>query len=123
MKAHYAVYFQRRPVEGYDSIERVFDEVRRCLPRRAVYFFSDHSLRGGVDPGFGVPVTWNVPLLDGYQHRFVSKHADITRPLTAKLPSARSFLRGENLDLALISGYTNVFEMQIRLAAKGDHQW
>lgn len=83
-----------------------------------VYFFSDQSVRGGVDPGFGVPVAWDVPLLDGYQYRFVTKQADIARPLSVRLPSANAFLRGERLDAVMFGGYTNAFEIQIRALAK-----
>src|ERR1700756_3046963 len=31
-----------------------------------VFFSSDISVREYVDPGFGVPVKWDVPLLEGY---------------------------------------------------------
>ena len=36
------------------------------------YFGSDHSVRGYRDPGFGVEFKWDVPLLDGYPHLFLS---------------------------------------------------
>jgi len=36
-----------------------------------VFFSSDHSVRGYVDRGFGVPVQWDTPLLDGYSHEFL----------------------------------------------------
>jgi glycosyltransferase involved in cell wall biosynthesis len=36
-----------------------------------VYFFSDHSVRGYVDEGFGVKVEWDVPLLEGYRSSFL----------------------------------------------------
>lgn len=36
---------------------------------RAV-FFSDHSVTGGHDKGFGQAVKWDVPILEGYEYRF-----------------------------------------------------
>ena len=36
-----------------------------------VYFCSDHSVRGEIDPQFGVPVAWDVPLLSGYDYKFL----------------------------------------------------
>jgi glycosyltransferase involved in cell wall biosynthesis len=36
-----------------------------------VFFSSDHSVRGSVDRGFGVPVQWDIPLLDGYNFEFL----------------------------------------------------
>lgn len=34
-------------------------------------FLSDHSVRGGNDPGFGQAVKWDVPMLEGYKYRFI----------------------------------------------------
>lgn len=41
-----------------------------------VLFLRDTGSRLGVDPGFGVPVTWNIDLLSGYEHSFLhgSRH-------------------------------------------------
>jgi len=33
-----------------------------------VHYFSDMSIRGGIDPGFGVPVAWDQPLLRDTTH-------------------------------------------------------
>lgn len=35
-----------------------------------VFFASDFSVRGYVDPGFSQHMRWTVPLLDGYEHQF-----------------------------------------------------
>lgn len=39
-----------------------------------VFYFSNSSIRGEFDPGFGENVTWNIDLLSGYDHEFVGKH-------------------------------------------------
>jgi glycosyltransferase involved in cell wall biosynthesis len=36
-----------------------------------VFFGSGSSVRGYLDKGFGVPVQWDIPLLDGYKHEFL----------------------------------------------------
>jgi len=36
-----------------------------------VFFASDFSVRGYIDPGFSQQVRWTVPLLDGYEHEFL----------------------------------------------------
>ena len=36
-----------------------------------VLFLRDSGSRFGVDPGFGVPVTWNIDLRSGYEHSFL----------------------------------------------------
>lgn len=83
-----------------------------------VYFFSDHSIRGGVDPEFGVKVAWDVPLVEGYTHRFVTRDADLARPSSVSLPAADRFLRAEQLDVVLVHGYMHRFERQVIRAAR-----
>jgi glycosyltransferase involved in cell wall biosynthesis len=38
-----------------------------------VFFASDHSLRPFLDPGFGVEISWDVPLLEGYRSHFLPR--------------------------------------------------
>jgi len=40
-----------------------------------VLFLSDHGLKPALDPGFGVPVAWDIDLLSGYQHEFLAGSA------------------------------------------------
>jgi glycosyltransferase involved in cell wall biosynthesis len=36
-----------------------------------VLFFSDETVKGGLDHQFGVKFTWDIPLLDGYEYSFI----------------------------------------------------
>jgi glycosyltransferase involved in cell wall biosynthesis len=83
-----------------------------------VHFFSDHSVRGGVDTGFGVNVAWDVPLLDGYRHEFVSRQVDLTRPRSVGLTGARQRITHRRFDVVMIHGYTHRFEVQVVRAAR-----
>ena len=83
-----------------------------------VHFFSDLSVRGAPDPGFKVPVAWDVPLLDGYDHVFISRTADVSKPLSVALPDARATLRDGGFDWVMVHGYTNRFEIQVVRAAR-----
>lgn len=49
-----------------------------------VYYGSDFSIQGEVDPGFGVPVKWDRPLLDGYRSIFLT-HGGRVRSRLAQL--------------------------------------
>ncbi|MDY3551861.1 glycosyltransferase family 4 protein [Gemmata sp. JC717] len=48
-----------------------------------VFYLWDFGVSGRVDPTFGVRVTWDVPLLDGYEHEFV--------PNRSRRPGTNSF--------------------------------
>jgi len=78
-----------------------------------VYYFSDLSIRGGVDPGFGVPVAWDVPLLEGYEHDFITRDAALTKPHTIRIPHPRQLLKQGDFDWVFIQGYTHGFERQV----------
>jgi glycosyltransferase involved in cell wall biosynthesis len=89
-----------------------------------VFFGSDFSLRPYQDEGFGVDVKWDVPLLDGYRHKFLPVIRDdgtqtVTTPLNYGIFSA---LRGDaaepGFDLLWVHGYAMVNAMHGMLAAK-----
>lgn len=83
-----------------------------------VHFFSDHSVRGGEDAGFQVPIAWDVPLLEGYDHSFLSRNADLSRPLSVSLADARAVLRNGQFDWVMVLGYNSRFEIQVVRAAR-----
>ncbi len=39
------------------------------------WYCSDHSIKGRLDSGFGVNVKWDIPLLQGYGHRFFKNYS------------------------------------------------
>ena len=89
-----------------------------------VFFGSDFSLGSYQDEGFGVSVKWDVPLLDGYHHRFLPVLRDngtqtVTTPLNYGILSA---LRGNRtdpkFDILWVHGYAMVNAIHGMLAAK-----
>src|SRR6266704_275309 len=83
-----------------------------------VHYFSDMSIRGGIDPGFGVPVAWDQPLLEGYEHVFLSRNADLNRPLQVTVPHYEAYLRERHFDAAFVNGYRHSFELQLRRCSR-----
>ena len=89
-----------------------------------VFFGSDFSLRSYQDEGFGVDVKWDVPLLDGYRHKFLPAIRDngtqtVTTPLNYGIFNE---LRGRNgepgFDLLWTHGYNMINALHGMLAAK-----
>jgi len=81
-----------------------------------VHYFSDASVRGEVDPGFGVPVVWDVPLLEGYDSVFLRRNADLSKPWSMRLP--RRLFEQSRFDWVLINAYSRAFEAQIAAIAR-----
>jgi glycosyltransferase involved in cell wall biosynthesis len=78
-----------------------------------VHFFSDHSVRGGVDPGFKVNVSWDVPILEGYEHKFLRRDGDRLTPRMIRMDDPERVLREGKFDVVMFHGYTNGFERQL----------
>lgn len=83
-----------------------------------VHFFSDHSIRGDIDPGFGVPVKWDTPILEGYESTFLQRDANTEKPFSVKMKDPVALLKREKFDWILIAGYMYTFERQLLRAAR-----
>ncbi len=87
-----------------------------------VWYANDFSLRPTVDREFGIPVKWDVPLLEGYPSSFMKNVA--RKPGTAhgfwcvNCPEIAGIIRDEPLDAILIAGYSRYFEWQVLRAAR-----
>jgi glycosyltransferase involved in cell wall biosynthesis len=85
------------------------------------FFASDHSVRGGVDRGFGVAVKWDVPLLEGYESTFLPNRPLPLRPrrfFSYRSPSLGGAIRRGGFDALLVSGYDVAFYWQAIVAAR-----
>jgi glycosyltransferase involved in cell wall biosynthesis len=69
-----------------------------------VLFRRDTGSREGVDPGFGVPVAWDIDLLSGYQHSFLAGSGQRAGRSGAVGRLVR-WLRSH--DVVVISGYSD----------------
>jgi glycosyltransferase involved in cell wall biosynthesis len=88
-----------------------------------VLFGSDFSVRGYKDQGFGVEVTWDVPLLDGYRSHFLPRLRD-TGTVSALSPISRGILRrlrnpdgSTAFDALWVHGYASANALHAILAA------
>jgi glycosyltransferase involved in cell wall biosynthesis len=60
-------YFLSHPVQYFSPMLRKL----ALSSDLDVYYFSDASITGKADKGFGQPVQWDTPLLDGYRYSFL----------------------------------------------------
>lgn len=78
-----------------------------------VLFLGDDTIRPVVDPGFGLPVAWDVDLLSGYQHAFLSTESSPVDPLRR----AWGILRWLSAhDVIVVNGYNSPW-MLLAMAA------
>lgn len=87
------------------------------------FFGSNFSVANFIDPGFGREISWDVPLLDGYEHEFLPERGKPMRP--GEDPSFwRPFNRGlrarlaGQFDVLWIHGYNHASHWQAIAIAK-----
>jgi len=84
-------------------------------------YCSDFSLRGGLDPGFARPVTWDVDLLQGYPYVFVGRDNDRGAPSgfwSLTCPRIWSAIRRGQYDAVWLHGYNYAATVLAFAAAK-----
>lgn len=108
--------FVTHPIQYFAPLWRRLAAARNL--NLVVHFFSDHSVAGRLDSGFGVDVAWDTPLLSGYEHRFLSRNADLSKPRSVAIRRPTRLLAEGGFDAVLIHGYTYKFERQVVTAAR-----
>ena len=81
-----------------------------------VYYGSDLSVQGYKDPGFGIDVKWDVPLMTGYDYTFLStSHGKV--PLSGMFSLHASGLKKHlgqfQPDCALVTAYLPAFWLEV----------
>jgi len=77
---------------------------RRARVELDVLFLTDDGLRPVVDPGFGVPVAWDIDLLSGYEHQFLTTRDRRPQALSRVARLARWV---SDHDAVVIHGYSH----------------
>ncbi len=85
-----------------------------------VYFSSDITVRGHRDPGFGLDIKWDIPLVSGYQHEFLPRWRDsgtlsFFRPVNWGIHKR---LRDGQFDAVWVHGYSTSTALQAIFAAR-----
>lgn len=111
-------YFVSHPIQ-YQAplLRRIAQEKDLALK---VFFSSNISVRGYLDPGFGVAVKWDVPLLEGYRHEFlpVLRDAEQLGPCKPLNYGIGRILRRQGFDAVWVHGYSTATNLQAMVAAK-----
>lgn len=108
--------FVTHPIQYYSPLWRKLSKHPGL--KLVVHYFSDISLRGGLDKDFNIPVAWDIPLINGYKSVFISRNGDLSKPKTLRIPNTEELLTKSKFDCVLLLGYPNAFEHQILHAAR-----
>jgi glycosyltransferase involved in cell wall biosynthesis len=73
-----------------------------------VFYSSDHSVRGTIDDQFGVPVKWDIPVLEGYPNSFMTQRGRLENRFPLFLYDRKDvddILRNGSFDAVLLLAY------------------
>jgi glycosyltransferase involved in cell wall biosynthesis len=112
-------YFVSHPIQYQAPLLRKISQEHDI--ELTVFFFSDISVHGYADQGFGgVQVQWDIPLLDGYAHEFLpgfrnSGSLGFARPVSYGIFSR---LRRGKFDAVWVHGYHTLNSLHAIAAAR-----
>jgi glycosyltransferase involved in cell wall biosynthesis len=74
-----------------------------------VFFYANWGISGLTDPDFGTPLTWDVPLLDGYSYEFLAAEPETTVINDPRLdnPTVEARLHDFSPDVVMVFGYSH----------------
>jgi len=109
------------PIQYYAPVFRALAE-SRSIELRVFYTWSQSDGSQLFDAGFGAPVKWDIPLLEGYAYQFVPNVA--TKPGTEhfggfKNPSLCREIEAWNADAVLVYGWCHHSHLQAMRYFKG----
>jgi glycosyltransferase involved in cell wall biosynthesis len=111
--------FSTHPIQYLVPIYRKLSETTGIDLK--VFYASDRSVRGLIDKGFGIPVKWDIPMLQGYDYKFLGGKTLFNRVhgvFNNDRPDVSSVFQGNSFDAVLIPGYAESFYVRAMLAAK-----
>ena len=88
---------------------------RRARVELDVLFLTDNGSCPVVDPGFGVAVAWDIDLLSGYEHQFLT--TSYRRPSTVSRAARLSQWISDH-DVVVIYGYSNPWMLLAALVCR-----
>jgi glycosyltransferase involved in cell wall biosynthesis len=87
-----------------------------------VYYFSDASIKGTVDKGFGQKIKWDIPLLEGYQYTII-KNYSFSSSLSNQFfdlinPGILTHLFKDNSKIIIVNGWSYFSDILTIMTAK-----
>jgi len=111
-------YYLSHPIQYFSPLLR---EMNKEFDLE-VYYFSDASVKGNVDVGFGRKVKWDIPLLDGYRYTFL-KNLSKRKSLSNKMWDAvnpgviKTLIQG-NSSIVIVNGWSYFSNLLVIITAK-----
>jgi glycosyltransferase involved in cell wall biosynthesis len=111
-------YYLSHPIQYFSPLLRSLAEKTDLN----VYYFSDSSIKGTMDKGFGQKIKWDVPLLQGYKSRFIRNfsfgRSMNNRFLDAINPGVISMVCRDKAGVIIVNGWSYFSTVLVIVAGK-----
>src|SRR5579862_2924111 len=88
---------------------------RRARLALDVLFLTDAGQHAVMDPGFGIPVKWDIDLLSGYEHRFLTRSSGRS-PTQSRVAYLAGWISSK--DAVVIHGYSDPWMLTAALLCR-----
>jgi len=110
-------YFLSHPIQ---YISPLFKELAKEVDLE-VYYYSELSIKGGMDKGFGKAIQWDTPLLDGYNSIFLKNYSQ-SKSMNCRFGDALNFgvwsvLRKSESTVVLVNSWTYGTDLMVIFTA------
>lgn len=110
-------YFLSHPIQ---YISPLLQELAKEVDLE-VYYYSDVSIKGGIDKGFGKAIQWDTPLLEGYKSSFL-KNYSTSKSMNCRFDDALNFgvwsvLRKSKSKTVLVNSWTYGSDLMVIFTA------
>lgn len=110
-------YFLSHPIQYFTPF---FQDLSKSVDLE-VYYYSDSSIRGGFDKGFGQNIRWDIPLLDGYKYIFL-KNISYRKSINRKLFDAINLsiprkVKNKNVSVIIVNGWSYLSDWIVLISA------
>ena len=112
------IYFLSHPIQYFSPLLKALSKQTDL----EVYYYMDTRTGGHVDKGFGVAVSWDIPLLEGYSYHFLDNKRKNRTPGNRLWdvfnPGVASAIRKAPKQVVVINGWSYSSDWLVALAAK-----
>ncbi|MBZ5857998.1 glycosyltransferase [Flavihumibacter profundi] len=112
------IYFLSHPIQYFTPLLQKLS----CNVPLFVYYYSDSSIRGALDKGFGRQVKWDIPLLEGYDHKFLASLRNKSAPdnqfFSLINPGIFNEIRKSDAGVVMVNGWSYCSDWLVIISAK-----
>lgn len=111
------IFFNTHPIQYFGPL---YKHLNQNNLETEAWYASDKGVREQTDKEFGVKIKWDIPVLEGYQHRFFKNYSFFRKSTFFQYfnPGVVNAMRKEPKSVVIIHGWNTLSHYLVLFAAK-----